>query len=77
MSEEELLLGHVLFAPVGLNKDFLDHDASLDGQVLGWAQGPANLLFWAGPHNNPLKLRFLISFRGEKRGFDFTKDETS
>ena len=35
MSEEELLLGHVLFAPVGLNKDFLGHDASSDGQVLG------------------------------------------
>ena len=77
MSEEELLLGHVLFALVGLNKDFLGHDVCSDGLVLGRAQGPANLLFWAGPHNSPSKLRFLISFRGEKRGFDFTKDGTS
>ena len=34
MSEEELLLGHVLFALVGLNKDFLGHDISSDGLVL-------------------------------------------
>ena len=36
MSEEELLLGHVLFAPVGLNEDCLGHDVSLDELVLGW-----------------------------------------
>ena len=29
--EEKLLLGHVLFAPVGLNKDCLGHDVSSDG----------------------------------------------
>ena len=34
MSEEKLLLGHVLFAPVGLNKDCLGHDVSSDGLVL-------------------------------------------
>ena len=51
MSEEELLLGHVFFAPMGLNKDCLGHDFSSDGRLLGWAQGPASLLFWAGPHN--------------------------
>jgi len=44
MSEEELLLGHVLFTPVGLNKD------SGPRHLLGRAQDPANLLFWAGPH---------------------------
>ena len=37
MSKEELLLGHVLFAPVGLNKDCLGHDVSSDGLVLGRA----------------------------------------
>ena len=73
-SEEELLLGHVFFASVGLNKDCLGHDVFSDGLVLGRAQGPASLLFWVGPHNSPSKLRFLISFRGEKRGFDITKD---
>ena len=31
MSEEELLLGHVLFAPMGLNKDCLSHGVSSDG----------------------------------------------
>ena len=73
MSEEELLLGHVFFAPMGLNKDCLSHDVSSDGLVLGRDQGPASLLFWAGPHNSPSKLRFLISFQGEKRGFDIYK----
>ena len=34
MSEEELLLRHVFFAPVGLNKDYLGHDISSDGLVL-------------------------------------------
>ena len=29
----------------------LGHDVSSDRMVLGWAQGPANLLFWAGPHS--------------------------
>ena len=52
MSEEELLLGHVFFAPMGLNKDCLGHDVSSDRLVLGLGQGPASLLFWAGPHNN-------------------------
>ena len=51
----------------------LGHDVSLDRLVLGRAQGPANLLFWASPHNSPSKLRFLISFRGEKWGFDIYK----
>ena len=37
MSEEELLLRHVLFAPVGLNKDCLGHDFSLEELVLGRA----------------------------------------
>ena len=37
MSEEKLLLRHVLFAPVGLNKDCLGLDVSLDGLVLGRA----------------------------------------
>ena len=37
MSKEELLLGHVLFAPVGLNKDCLGHDVSLEELVLGRA----------------------------------------
>ena len=37
MSKEELLLEHVLFAPVGLNKDCLGHDVSSNGLVLGWA----------------------------------------
>ena len=45
MSEEELLLGRVLFAPVGLNKDCLERDVSSDKLVLGRAQGPANPLF--------------------------------
>ena len=31
VSEEELLLGHVFFALVGLNKDCLGHDVSSDG----------------------------------------------
>ena len=58
MSEKELLIGHIFFAPVGLNKDCLGHDVSSDGLVLERAQGPASLLFWAGPHNSPSKLRF-------------------
>ena len=44
MSEEELLLGRVPLALVGLSKD------SGPQRLLGRAQGPANLLFWAGPH---------------------------
>ena len=52
MSEEELLLGHVFFVSVGLNKDCLGHDVSSDGLVLGWAQDPTSLLFWAGPHSD-------------------------
>ena len=36
-SEEELLLGHILFAPVGLNKDCLSHDVSWEELVLGRA----------------------------------------
>ena len=58
MFEEELLLGHVLLAPVGLNKDCLGHDVSSDGLVLGRAQGPANLLFWTGPHRHILITNF-------------------
>ena len=45
VSEKELLLGHVLFAPVGLNKDCLGHGVSSDELVLGRAWGPTNLLF--------------------------------
>ena len=52
VSEEKLLLGHVFFAPVGLNKDFLGHNVSSNGLVFRWAQGPTNLLFWASPHKN-------------------------
>ena len=37
VSEEELLLGHVLFAPMGLNKDCLGHDISSEELVLGRA----------------------------------------
>ena len=37
MSEEELLLGHVFFAPMGLNKDCLGHDVFSNGLVLGRA----------------------------------------
>ena len=37
VSEEEFLLGHILFAPVGLNKDCLGHDVSSEELVLGWA----------------------------------------
>ena len=68
MSEEELLLGHVFFAPVGLNKDCLGHDISSDGLILGRAQGPVSLLFWAGPHKEYFgsfgkkKILNLISF---------------
>ena len=58
MFKEELLLGHVLLAPVGLNKDCLGHDVSSDGLVLGRAQGPANLLFWTGPHRHILITNF-------------------
>ena len=56
--EEDLLLGRVLFAPVGLHKDCLGQDISSEKLVLGRAQGPANLLFWASPHNSPSKLQF-------------------
>ena len=52
MFKEELLLGHVLFAPVGLNEDCLGHDVSSDELVLGRAEGPTSLLFWAGPYTN-------------------------
>ena len=45
MSEEELLLEHVFFVSVDLNKDCLGHDVSSDGLVLEWAQGLASLLF--------------------------------
>ena len=59
---------------MGLNKDFLGHIGSSDRLRPRTGLGPS-LLFWAGPHNNPSKLQFLISFRGEKRGFDITNDE--
>ena len=58
-----------LWAWIGI----LGHDVSSDRRVFARAQGPASLLFWAGLHNSPSKLRFLISFRGEKWGFDFYK----
>ena len=35
VSEEKLLLEHVPFAPMGLYEDFLGHDVSSDGLVLG------------------------------------------
>ena len=69
MSEEELLLGHVSFTAIGL-KYCLGYDFSSDRMLLGRARSSISLLFWAGPHNSPSKLQFLISFRGEKRGFD-------
>ena len=48
MSEEEFLLGHILFTSVGLNKDSGPRCLLGRTLVLGWAQGPVNLLFWAG-----------------------------
>ena len=69
MSEEELLLGHVSFTAIRL-KYCVGYDFSSDRMLLGQACSSISLLFWAGPHNSPSKLRFLISFRGEKRGFD-------
>ena len=41
VSEEKLLLGHVLFAPVGLNKDCLGHDISSDGLRSRTGQRPS------------------------------------
>ena len=72
MSEEELLLGHVSFNAIG-SKYCLGHDFFSDRILLGRARSSTSLLFWAGPHNSPSKLRFLISFRGEKRSFDVSE----
>ena len=46
MSEEELLLGHVFFAPVGLNKDYLGHNFSSDGPKVwpAYYSGPVSTL---------------------------------
>ena len=41
VSEEKLLLGHVLFAPVGLNKYCLGHDISSDGLRSRTGLGPS------------------------------------
>ena len=57
VSEEELLLGRVFFAQLAWAR-IMGCDVSSEVIVLGRAQGPANLLFWAGPHNSPSKLRF-------------------
>ena len=57
VSEEELILGRVFFAQLAW-AGITGRDVSSDRIVLGRAQGPASLLFWAGPHNSPSKLRF-------------------
>ena len=72
MSEEKLLLGPVSSTAIG-PKYCLGHDFFLDRILLGRARNSTSLLFWAGPHNSPLKLRFLISLRGEKQGFDVSE----
>ena len=72
MSKEELLLGHVSFAGIG-PKYCLGHDFFSDRILLGQAHSLASLLFWAEFHNSPSKLWFLISFRGERRGFDISE----
>ena len=41
VSKEKLLLGHVLFAPVGLNKYCLGHDVSSDGLRSRTGLGPS------------------------------------
>ena len=56
MSEEELLLGRVFFAQLAW-AGIMGRDVSSDRIVLGRAQGPANLLFWAGPHNGNIEIR--------------------
>ena len=57
MSKEELLLGRVFFAQLAW-AGIYGPRVSSDRIVLRRAQGPANLLFWAGLHNSPSKLRF-------------------
>ena len=58
MSEEELLLGQVSLALLGLSNALyvvsLRTGRSSDGPEFGIAH-----YFWAGPHNSPSKLRFL------------------
>ena len=41
VSKEKLLLGHVLFASMGLNKDCLGHDVSSDGLRPRMGLGPS------------------------------------
>ena len=41
VSEEKLLLGHVFFPPVGLNKDCLSHAGSSDGLRPWTGLGPS------------------------------------
>ena len=59
MSEEELLLGQVSLALLGLSNAsyvvFLQTGRSSDGLEFGIAH-----YFWVGPHNSPSKLRFLF-----------------
>ena len=52
----------------------LGRDVFSDRMVLGPAQGPANLLFWASPHNSPSKLRFWSPSKEKSGVLTFTKD---
>ena len=54
----------------------MGRDASSDRMALERAQGPANLLFWAGPHNSPSKLRFWSPFEEKSGVLTFIKDGT-
>ena len=38
----------------------MGHDVSSDRMVLGRAQGPANLLFWAGPHSSIFWIVYIV-----------------
>ena len=69
VSEEELLLGQVSLALLGLSSAlyvvFLQTGRSSDGPESGIAHH-----IWAGPHNSPSKLRFLSPSEEKRRGFD-------
>ena len=69
VSEEELLLGQVSLASLGLSSAshvvFLQIGRSSDRPESGIAHH-----IWAGPHNSPSKLRFLSPSEEKKRGFD-------
>ena len=70
MSEEELLLGQVSLAFIGMEQCFI-RVFSLDMTLLGWAR--IAHCFWAGPHNSPSKLRFLSPSEEKKQGFDVSE----